>query len=102
MDIDIDLYIDSVYNGFFPIEDIEERIEEFRELAEEAAKDANDDEIIVYAVFKYEQDSEKIVYANLMTEKLTYQEYVEICQSDDEYKRYFFIKKNRENTNEKN
>ena len=100
--MDIDLYIDSVYSGFFTIKDIEKRIQEFRKLAEEAIKDANDDEIIVYAVFKYEKNSEKMVYANLMTEKITYQEYVGICKSDKDYRRYFFIKKDKENTNEKN
>ena len=91
--MDIDLYIDSVYFGFFPIEEIEERFEEYRESAEEYLDELNDDEVIVYAIFKYEKDSEKILYANLMTVRLTYDEYAEICRSDNEYRRYFFVRK---------
>lgn len=91
--MDVDLYIDSVYCGFYPLEYIENRVAEYRQLAEEAAGEIDDGDVIVYAVFKYENDSEKIIYANLMTAKMTYQEYAEICQSDTEYRRYFFIRK---------
>jgi hypothetical protein len=98
--MDIDLYVDSIYNGFFPMDVIEEFFEEHKQEAEEMLTDANDGEIIVYAVIKYEQDSEKIIYVNLMTEKMSYQKYVEICESDDEYRRYFFVKKDKVRDNE--
>jgi hypothetical protein len=94
--MDVDLYIDSVYHGFYPMEYIEERFSEYKQLAEEAVDEIEDDEVIVYAVFKYERDSEKILYANLMTVKMTYQEYTEICLEDKEYRRYFFLKRGRE------
>jgi len=91
--MDIDLYVDRVYYGFYPITAIEERFAEQRRLAEELAEDIDRNDVIVYAIFNYEEDSERIVSLELMTERVSYDDYVRSYQSFSGYCRAFFVRK---------
>ena len=91
--MDIDLYIDRVYHGFYPITAIEERFEEYRCLAEELSADIDDEDVIVYAIFSYDTESERILSLELMTERVAYDDYVRSYQSFSGYCRAFFVRK---------
>ena len=98
--MDIDLYVDRVYYGFYPISTIEERFEEQKQLANELAADIDEGEVIVYAIFNYEPDSERIVSLELITERLDYDDYVRSYQSFSGYCRAFFVRKTNGGNNE--
>ena len=51
--MDIDLYIDSVYHGFHPIETIEELRCEYYNKTAEKARMIDWDEVILYAIYSY-------------------------------------------------
>ncbi|HNZ98326.1 hypothetical protein [Ruminococcus sp.] len=91
MDFDIDLYIDFIYHGFYRLEDIEERFDEYREMAEEAAKDLGDDEVILYAIYAFDPDTQKFIYANFMLKRLTLEHYARVCERLSKFCRLFCI-----------
>lgn len=87
--MDIDLYIDFVYHGFYRLEDIEERFEEYRSMAENAAKDISDDEVILYAVYAFDDKTQRFLYANFMIKKLKLEHYQRVCQRLSSFCRLF-------------
>ncbi len=87
--MDIDLYIDFVYHGFYRLEDIEERFEEYRLIAEEAAKDISDDEVVLYAVYAFDDKTQRFLYANFMIKKLKLEHYARVCRSLSPFCRLF-------------
>ena len=91
MDFDIDLYIDFIYHGFYRLEDIEERFDEYHEMAEEAAKDLGEDEVILYAIYAFDPDTQKFIYANFMLKRLTLEHYARVCERLSKYCRLFCV-----------
>ncbi|MBR5683645.1 MAG: hypothetical protein IKW96_10320 [Ruminococcus sp.] len=87
--MDIDLYIDSVYHGFYRLADIEARFEEYRSIAEEAAKDISDDEVILYAVYAFDEKTQRFLYANFMIKKLKLAHYAGVCGKLSHFCRLF-------------
>lgn len=91
MDFDIDLYIDSVYRGFYRLWDIEERFEEYHEMAVEAAKDIGENEVILYAIYSYDVDTQRLIYANFMLLRLSMERYAYACERLSKFCRLFCI-----------
>ena len=89
--MDIDLYIDRVYHGFYPITAIEERFEEYRLIAEEAAKDISDDEVVLYAIYAFDYKTQRFIYANFMIKKLKLEHYARVCRRLSPFCRLFCI-----------
>ena len=87
--MDIDLYIDSVYHGFYSLADIESRFEEYRCIAEEAAKDISDDEVILYALYAFDDNTQRFLYANFMIKKLKLMHYADVCSKLSHFCRLF-------------
>ena len=90
--MDIDVYVDFVYHGFFPLDNVEERFNEQLKAAEAVAEELNEDEVLIYAIYTYDQDSERIIAANFVTLLMSRVEYIDYCQSGDGYRRFFFLK----------
>ncbi|HOO05028.1 MAG TPA: hypothetical protein PLH83_00785 [Ruminococcus sp.] len=92
---DIDLYIDSKYAGFFPLEEIEERFEEYEAEAYELSRIIDWDEIILYAIFSYDEDTQATLSADLMMLRMPYEVYQDLCMKLSKNCRLFFLR-NRE------
>ena len=89
--MDIDLYIDFIYHGFYRLDDIEERFDEYHAAAVEAAKDLADDEIILYAIYGFEEDDQRLIYANFMIRRLKLEHYARVCEKLSKYCRLFCV-----------
>jgi hypothetical protein len=87
---DIDLYIDSAFCGFWPIDKIEEHFLEYSGKAEELAKKIDWDEIVLYAVFFYNPDSEAMISADFMLLRMDYTRYTELSSKVSDNCRMFF------------
>ncbi|MBQ8961048.1 MAG: hypothetical protein IJ071_07510 [Ruminococcus sp.] len=92
---DIDLYINSQYSGFFPLSEIEERFEEYEAEAYELARIIDWDEVILYAIFSYDEESQAILSADLMLLRMPYEVYRELYLKLSKNCRLFFLR-NRE------
>jgi hypothetical protein len=89
--MDIDLYIDFIYHGFYPLDVIEERFDEYHAAAAEAAVGLADDEVILYAIYAFEEDTQRFIYANFMIRKLKLDEYARVCERLSKFCRLFCI-----------
>ena len=89
--MDIDLYIDFIYHGFYPLDVIEERFDEYHAAAVEAAEGLGDDEVILYAIYAFEEDTQRFIYANFMIRKLKLDEYARVCERLSKFCRLFCI-----------
>lgn len=78
--MDIDLYIDFVYHGFYKLEDIESRFEDYRSAALEAASQLSEDEVILFAIYGFDELTQRLLYANFMKRKLSAEEYRKVCE----------------------
>lgn len=90
--MDIDLYIDFVYHGFYRLDDIEERFEEYRSMAEERSADLADDEVILFAIYGFEEETERFIYANFMLRRLKLDHYAKVCERLSKLCRLFCIR----------
>ncbi len=94
--MDIDIYVDSVYNGFFPVLIMEDLLNDHRAECASKAENIGEDDVLVYAVFSYEPDSQKIISLNLVCLVMPYSDYVGFVaeqNSGDTFKRFFFMRK---------
>ena len=89
--MDIDLYIDFVYHGFYRLDDIEERFAEYQSKAEEAAKDLGPDEIVLFAIYAFDDKSQNLLYANFMIRKLDIGHYARVCERLSGFCRLFCV-----------
>lgn len=78
--IDIDLYMNCRYCGFYPLSVIEEYLDEYSALASEMAKSAEENEIVMYAVIKYDFNTYRILSADFMLLKMTFERYSKLCR----------------------
>ena len=93
--MDIDLYIDSSYCGFYPASVIEDFFEDYKQEAAGLLDEIEDDEVILYAVYTYSSDSEKIISANFVCYRMNYLDLVDSCQSLSDYYRLFYLKRTK-------
>ena len=89
--MDIDLYIDFIYHGFYKLEDIEERFEEYHSMATEASSELADDEVILFAIYAFDEETEQFIYANFMLQKLKLEHYARVCQRLSKFCRLFCV-----------
>lgn len=89
--MDIDLYIDFVYHGFYRLDDIEERFDEYKSMAEEAAKDIGDNEVILFAIYAFDENTQDFIYANFMLRRLDLEHYARVCERLSKFCRLFCI-----------
>ena len=89
--MDIDLYIDFIYHGFYRLDDIEERFDEYHAAAVEASKDLADDEVILYAIYGFEEEEQRFIYANFMIRRLKLDHYAKVCEKLSKYCRLFCV-----------
>jgi hypothetical protein len=89
--MDIDLYIDFVYHGFYRLDDIEERFDEYRLMAEEQADSLKDDEVILFAIYGFEEETERFIYANFILRRIKLDHYARVCERLSKRCRLFCI-----------
>ncbi len=78
---DIDLYVNMHYRGFYPLEKIGPYFGEYYCKALEYARFIDWDEVILYAIFKYDEDSEALVSVDLMALRMDYSRYVSLTEN---------------------
>ncbi len=91
---DIDLYMDTKYCGFYPLETIEEYLDEYSRKAAEMARLADWDEIILYAILAYDHDTGGILSADFMLLRMPFERYAELGRVVSDDCRMFY-KRNR-------
>ena len=92
--MDIDLYINSVYFGFFPLDKIMEYRDEYYEKAREEARKLDWDEVILYAIYAYDSSTQGFVSADFMCIRMTFSRYVLLCSRISKNCRVFCLKNN--------
>lgn len=95
MDLDINIYINSHFSGFFPIERVEEMHEQYYSKALELAKTAEWDEIILYAIYLFDEETEKMISADFMSLCIPYDEYKKLYPKLSSGCRLFIINNRR-------
>lgn len=78
---EIDLYINSRYCGFFPLDTVEEYFSEYEERACQLAEYIDWDEVVLYAIFSYDGEKQTFISADFMTLRLDYDRYAELCKN---------------------
>lgn len=89
--MDIDLYIDFVYHGFYRLPYIEEKFSEFQLLAEEASGDLGADEVILFAIYGFDEKTQNFIYANFMIKRLRLEQYAKVCSALSKTCRLFCV-----------
>lgn len=90
--MEIDLYYNSVYCGFQPLDTIMEIQHEYYEEACRRAKHIDWDEIMLYAIFSYNDEDQGFISADFMMIRLTYKRYKELCGKISRTCRVFFVR----------
>jgi len=93
--MDIDVYVDFVYHGFFTLDNVEERFSEQQKAAEAIADELAEDEVLIYAIYTYDDESERVLSVNFVSLLMSYDEYISYYRSDPSYRRFFFVKGNK-------
>ncbi|MBQ8296185.1 MAG: hypothetical protein IJX77_00200 [Ruminococcus sp.] len=87
---DIDLYINSSFCGFWPLDKIEEYFLEYSQKAEALSEYIDWDEIILYAVLCYDGDKQTFLSADFMLIRMDYSRYIELNSKISGNCRMFF------------
>lgn len=87
---DIELYIDSVYCGSWPLSKIEEYFCEYSRKADNMAEYIDWDEVVLYAVFSYDGEKQTFLSADFMLLRMDYSRYTELCSKISKDCRLFF------------
>lgn len=87
---DIDLYINSSYCGFWPLDKIEEHFEEYSAKAQHLSEYIDWDEIVLFAVFSYDGEKQTIISADFMLLRMDYSRYVKLTEKLSGDCRLFF------------
>ena len=90
--MDIDLYINSVYHGFHPIEIIENYRFEYFLKAVKKAYTIDWDEVVLYAIYSYDAETQGFISADFMCLRMTYERYVQLCSGISKNCRLFCLK----------
>lgn len=87
---DIDLYINSKFCGFWPLDKIEEYFQEYSQKAAELAEYIDWDEIILYAVLSYDEEKQTFISADFMLLRMDYSKYAALNDKVSKNCRMFF------------
>ncbi|MCQ2469729.1 MAG: hypothetical protein MJ100_07970 [Ruminococcus sp.] len=90
--MDIDLYIETVYHGFYPLYEIYERFIDYYWQAVETAKLLDWDEVVLYAIFAYNRETQGFVAADFMCLRMPYSRYVALCSKISKNCRVFCLR----------
>lgn len=96
--MDIELYIDSKYCGFFPIETIKSYTLDYFHRAKSVSDNLSENEVVIYAIFSYEPKTNRFCSADFMTLALPYERYIKLCSKISGNNRIFFTRKNKGDT----
>lgn len=89
---DIELYIDSVYCGFWGIDKIEEFFSEYQNAALEFSEYIDWDEVILFAILNYDGSTQSLISADFMKIRLNYDRYTELADKLSKDCRLFFVR----------
>ena len=92
MRYDIDMYVNTRYMGFFPLERIGLFFGEYFERAHKASEFIDWDEVILYAILAYDSDTQSLVSADFMILRMDYPCYVKLADKLSENCRLFIIR----------
>lgn len=89
--MDIDLYIDFVYHGFYRLSYIEDKFKEYEVMAESASSELEANEVILYAIYGFDEKTHNFIYANFMIKKLKVEQYAKVCSALSKTCRLFCV-----------
>lgn len=90
--MDIDLYINSVYHGFHPIETIESIRKEYYEKAIRKTEIIDWDEVVLYAIYSYDETTQGFISADFMCLRMNFSRYMQLCSKISRTCRLFCLK----------
>ena len=96
MRYDYVLYEDGIYQGAFPIDYIDERLEIYRKYAEFLSHSIEKDEVVLYGAFLYDELSSGLLYADLMSLRIPYVRFKSLNDQLSQNCRLFFYKSRRD------
>ncbi len=93
MNTDIELYVNSELQGFYPINVIEKYFSIAEQTAEETIRSIEWDQIVLYAIFAYDPKTGAILSANMMCICLTKEEFQKLYPKFPKSCRLFTLRK---------
>ncbi|MBR6669231.1 MAG: hypothetical protein IKL31_00585 [Ruminococcus sp.] len=85
----IDIYKNSKYCGYTDISEINEYLSEYETNAAQMLEDLDWDEVVLYAIYSYDNDS-SLISADFMLLRLSYPQYVKLASKISKNCRLFF------------
>lgn len=86
----VDIYRNSHYCGFTDIESLNEQFLKFEKNAEKILDYIDWDEIVLYAVYKYDNKSNSLISADFMMLRMNKEKYINLEKKISPYCRLFF------------
>ncbi|MDD6060637.1 MAG: hypothetical protein PUB97_09710 [Ruminococcus sp.] len=90
MTTNVELFLNSSYNGFTTISKIEKYLEEYRTAAVSQSDEIEWNEVILYAVLAYDTETGRMDSADFMLLRMPYNRYAELCERLSGFCRLFF------------
>lgn len=88
---DIQMYINSVFCGFWELDVIEEFFDDFHKNALQLSKIIDWDEIILFAIYNYDSEKQALISADFMNIRMNYDRYVMLANALSNDCRLFFV-----------
>lgn len=88
----IDLYFNSGFAGSWPMQNIELYFDEYYNSASDLAEDIDWDEVVLYAIYCYDEADTSLISADFMLLRMSYKRYVKLCQKVSRNCRLFIIR----------
>lgn len=92
MAVDIELYLNTVYNGFWKLDAIENFFEEYHQAALELAQIIDWDEVVLFAIFSYDGETEEFISADFMKIRMNYDRYIDLMSKISPYCKLYIVR----------
>lgn len=92
MTSEINLYEDSHYMGFYPVDYADIFFEQYEEYAYGLAEQLDHDSVVLFAVYEYYPDDQRVYSADFMMYTMPYDLYVELSSALMNTSRLFFMR----------
>ncbi|OPZ20552.1 MAG: hypothetical protein BWZ04_01723 [Firmicutes bacterium ADurb.BinA205] len=90
--MDIDVYIDSEFEGFRTLSYVEKLRRKYYGMAAEMAHEIEWDEVILYAIYSYNEKDQAFISADFMCLRMSFAQYKSLCEKISRTCRLFCLK----------
>lgn len=92
MTSEINLYEDSHYIGFYPVDYVDIFFEQYEEYAYDLAERLSRDSVVLFAVYEYYPENQAVYSADFMMYTMPYELYAEFASAMMTTSRLFFMR----------